>query len=155
MANPIRPALAELKKKCLRIAAENVFSDVCEQVPDEEALAEYRASHGRDPRKVPTKDKWRRPHLKECSLASSFVQRWGGSNLGFDEVGLCVMTEALTFVVKGPQGEYAVFWGDRLGYTVQTEKMTARQRKDWDADLAGKRLKRQSLALAAYGAQAR
>lgn len=60
----------------------------------------------------------RRPYVDEMDV-HMFPQTWGSTALGFGGIGGAAMTTAYTVIVRGPQGDYAVYFSGRLAYHIE------------------------------------
>lgn len=82
---------------------------------------EEREASGSDRRVVeePTGE-WRelRPNDQEIDVIM-FTQVWGSTALGFGGIGGAAMTTAYTVAVKGPNGDYAIYFNGRLAYHLE------------------------------------
>lgn len=58
-----------------------------------------------------------RPRVDDFRI-EMFLQVWGSTALGFGGLGGAAMTEAYTVVIKGPSGEFCVYFDGRFAYMV-------------------------------------
>lgn len=104
-------------------------------------------------RTEPRKTVARRPDESQCEVHAMFAQTWGSTSLGFGGIGGAAMTPAYTVVIRGPGGDFAVYWNGRLAYTVDPTAQTTEQLRAFQEDLTNRDTASCMQAVVRYGAR--
>lgn len=135
--------------------------DVCVEAVDYAQLTALPTAQRRALLSLPEDERWdklphrvvpRRPLPQECRVRLMFVQAWGSTALGFGGVAGQAVTQAYTVVVEGPEGDCAVYWDGRLGYSVPAQGVSDEQGQAFQEDLRSQWTAPRREAAARYGA---